>query len=88
MLRHISFHILVAILACPMLSQGATKLKVHFEGQIHINSQSRSKQVEAGLPLDSPMGKFQIFSNVYQGFLRECMINSELGRRPDLSLNL
>ena len=61
MLPHKSFLVLLAILACPMLSQGATKLKVHFEGQIHINSQGKSKQVEVELPLDSPMGKLQIF---------------------------
>ena len=42
-----------------MLAQGraATKLKIDFEGQIHINSQGKSKQVEVELPLDSPMGK-------------------------------
>ena len=46
-----------------MLAQGraATKLKIDFEGQIHMNSQGKSKQVEVELPLDSPMGKLQIF---------------------------
>ena len=46
-----------------MLTQGraATKLKIDFEGQIHINSQGKSKQAEVELPLDSPMGKLQFF---------------------------
>ena len=63
MLHHKPFLVLLAILACPMLALGraATKLKIEFEGQIHINSQGRSEQVEVELPLDSPMGKLQIF---------------------------
>ena len=43
------------------LGRAATKLKIEFEGQIHINSQGKSKQAEVELPLDSPMGKLQFF---------------------------
>ena len=55
------FHILLAILACPILALGSPAIewdaKADFDGQNNINSQGRAKQQDPEIPL----GKSQTF---------------------------
>ena len=50
-----SFHILLALLACPMLALGSPAIEWDvwgdFDGQNNINSQGRSKQQDHEIPL-------------------------------------
>ena len=50
-----SFHILLAILAFPILALGSPAIewdaKVDFDGQNNINSQGRSKHQDCEIPL-------------------------------------
>ena len=46
-----SFHILLAILACPILALGSPANEVDFDGESNINTQGRAKQQDPETPL-------------------------------------